>query len=115
MRHIKLPVLRHYLQTIYTRLRMSSALYASNVNWVRKKKGCQTFPGEKLISTQTLAFERGEMKAVAFIDASIRKRQNAHRAKRNSKKEREAAMKAQMGQYAFQNLTADPRSDDEGS
>ncbi len=52
--------------------------------------------GEKLIPARRLAFERKDMKAVASIDANIKKRQNAQRAKRDRKKERKAALQAQM-------------------
>ena len=71
--------------------------------------------GEKLVAARANAFERGDMAAVASVDATIAQRQATRRAARNRKKARKAAVAAQMRTYAFQNRTPDPLSDDERS
>ena len=68
-----------------------------------------------MVAARAKAFERGDMQAVAPVDATIPKRQATRRAARNRKKARKAAVAAQMCDYAFQNRTPDPLSDDERS
>ena len=70
---------------------------------------------EKLAAAGANAFERGDMVAVAPIDATISQRQDTRRDARNRKRAREAAVAAQTCDYAFQNNTPDPLSDDERS
>ena len=55
------------------------------------------------------------MEAVASVDASIAQHQATRRAARNRKKARKGTVAAQMRDYAFQNRTPDPLSDDETS
>ena len=71
--------------------------------------------GEKLVAERGNAFERGDMVAVASVDATIAQRQATRRAARHRKKARKAAVAAQMRNYAFQNRTPDPLSDEERS
>ena len=71
--------------------------------------------GEKLVAARANTLERGEMEAVASVDATITKRQATRRAARNREKARKAAEVAQMRDHAFQNRTPDPLSDDERS
>ena len=71
--------------------------------------------GKKLVAARANVFERGDMAAVASVDATIARRKATHRAARNRKKARKAAVAAQMRNYAFQNRTPDPLSDDERS
>ena len=69
--------------------------------------------GEKLVAARANACERGDREAVESVDASITQRQATRRAVRNRKKARNAAVAAQMRDYAFQNRTRDSLSDDE--
>ena len=71
--------------------------------------------GEKLVATRANAFERGDMAAVASVDATIAQCEDIRRAARHSKKALKAAMAAQMRHYAFQNRVAGTLSDDERS
>ena len=71
--------------------------------------------GEKLVAARANAYERGELAAVASVDASIAQRQATHRAARHRKKARKAAVAAQQRDYAFKNSILDPLSDDERS
>ena len=73
------------------------------------------FRGEKLVAARANAFERGDMAAVASVDASIAQRQATRRATRHRKKARKAAVAAQMRDCAFKNRTPDLLSDDERS
>jgi len=71
--------------------------------------------GEKLTSARTSAYERGDMKAVKSIEATIKKRQDTRRAARHRKKARKEVVRAQLRDYAYQNRAPDPPSDHERS
>ena len=71
--------------------------------------------GEKLVAARANAFERGDVEAVASVDATISKRQATIRAAHNRRKARKAVAAAQMRDYAFQSRTLDPLSDVERS
>ena len=64
--------------------------------------------GEKLVLARAKAFERGDMVAVASVDATIAQRHATRRAARHRKKARKAAVAGQMRNYAFQSRTPDP-------
>ena len=95
--------------------------YAVDVARIQKELDAEDYGvakpsrGEKLVAARANAFERGDMAAVASVDATIAQRQANRRAARNRKKARKAAVAAQMRNYAFQNRTPDPISDDERS
>ena len=95
--------------------------YAADVARVQKEMDAEDHGvvkpsrGEKLVAARTNAYQRGDMATVASVDASIAQRQATRRAARNRKKARKAIVAAQMRNYAFQNRTPDPLSDDERS
>ena len=96
-------------------------LYAIDLARIQKELNAEDYGiakpsrGEKLIAARANAYERGDMAAVASVDASIAQRLASLRAARNRKKARKAAVAAQMHDYAFQNRTPEPLSDDERS
>ena len=68
-----------------------------------------------MVAERADAFERGDVAAVASVDATITQRQATGRAAHHRKKARKAAVAAQMRDYAFNNRTSDPLSDEERS
>ena len=68
-----------------------------------------------MVAERANAFERGNMAAVASVDATIAQRQATGRAARHHKKPRKAAVAVQMRDYAFNDRTLDPLSDEEHS
>ena len=68
-----------------------------------------------MVAARYNAYERGDMRAIAFVDTSTAQRQATRRAVRNRKKAPKSAVAAQMCDYSFQNRTPDPLSDVERS
>ena len=92
--------------------------YAADVARIQKELDAEDHcikkpsQGEKLVAGRANAFKRCNMAAVASVDATFAQRQATRRAARNRKKARKAAVAAQLRNYAFQNRTLDPLSDD---